>query len=147
MVGLAASEEDADRLRFFEGAGHVALLVMELHVLLTEVVSRFGGSTCVLARSHAEKEGEDNAAPNGVVTSIVGSDNLVVVAERGWRRRLGSFVGEPGPRHAVDVKFVADRDTDFVVSGGFMMPRNSADLDKMTAAPLGCFTRSWRFVA
>ncbi len=69
LVVLAASEENVDRFRFLDMAGNIAALVVELDVLLAHVVSSLCWSTCVLAGPHAEKEGEDNAAPNGVVSS------------------------------------------------------------------------------
>ena len=137
MIGLAASEEDANRFRFFERAGNVAMLVMELHIFLAEVVPRFGGSTCVLAGSHAEKEGENNAAPNGVVTSIVGSDSSVIAAKHGWRCWLGSFVGEPRPGHAFDIDLVSGGEPACDVAGGFMIPRNRADLGQDGGSPVG----------
>ena len=68
-----------DIFRFFDRMGNVPMFVMELHVLLAKVMHRFGGSTCGLADSLAcmQKEGEDNAAPNGVVSSSCGSPSRV----------------------------------------------------------------------
>ena len=139
MVGLAASKENVDRFRFFESAGNVSMLGMELHVLLAEVMPRFGGSTCVLAGSHAEKEGEDNAAPNGVVSSSGWTDSFVVAAKHGWRSRLGPFVGDPGSGHAFDISLVLEGESDLDVSGGLMIPRNSADLGQDGSSSVGMF--------
>ena len=128
-----------DRFRFFESAGNVSMLGMELHVLLAEVMPRFGGSTCVLAGSHAEEEGEDNVAPNGVVSSSGWSDSFVVAAEHGWRSRLRPFVGDPGSGHAFDISLVLGGESDLDVPGGFMIPRNSADLGQDGSSSVGMF--------
>ena len=128
LIGLAASKEDVDRLRFLESAGNVASLVVEFDILLPDVMSGFGWSTCILARAHTEKEGENNAAPNGVVSASGRLDSSVVAAKHGGRGRFGAGFRNPASGHAVDTDTVLGREANGDVAGCLMIPSNSADL-------------------